>query len=94
MLQEGIEIDLATVALYPMTLAPDGTLTKIDTPVSESLYDVTYDTGTREMTFEMPGEITTPYQLEFITDIVQSPITISNTVTLSGTARATPRPGT
>ena len=85
-LQEGLEIDLDSVALYPMTLAANGTLTKVDTPVSESLYTIAYDSSTRELTFGMPGTIDSPYQLEFITDITTSPITIDNTVTLNGTS--------
>ena len=83
-LQTGLELDLDSVALYPMTLATNGTLTRGSEAVSKSLYTVTYNATTRELVFEMPGTINSPYQLEFLTDIVISPITINNTVTLSG----------
>lgn len=85
-LQAGLALDLESVELYPMTLAANGTLTKISTPVSKDLYTVTYNTATRELVFGIPGTINGPYQLEFVTDIMTSPITISNTVTLSGSS--------
>ena len=85
-LQEGLELDTDSVVMYPMTLAANGTLTRGDTPVSSALYSVTYDETTRKMTLLIPGTIDSPYQLEFITDIMTSPLTISNTVTLKGTS--------
>jgi len=85
-LQAGLEFDPDSALLYPMTLAANGTLTRGDTPVSVDLYEVTYDETTRALTLTIPGTITEPYQFEFITDIMVSPIAISNTVTLNGTS--------
>ena len=85
-LQAGLEIDIESVVLYPMTLAANGTLTRGSTPVSQSLYTVTYDSTTRTLVFGIPGTINSPYQLEFLTDIVASPIAINNTVVLNGTS--------
>ncbi len=85
-LQEGLELDRDSVALYPMTLAGDGTLTRGSTPVASSLYEVTYDETTRGLTLRIPGTIDNPYQLEFVTDVLESPLAINNTVTLNGTS--------
>ncbi len=85
-LQEGLELDPESVKLYPMTLAVNGMLTRGDTPVSTSLYEVTYDETTRKLTLRIPGTINGPYQLEFITDIMVSSLAINNTVTLNGTS--------
>lgn len=83
-LQDGLLVDLDSVALYPMTLAVNGMLTRLDTPVSKDLYTVTYNETTRELKLNMPGTHTGPYQLEFITDVLEDSMTVSNTVTLAG----------
>ncbi len=85
-LQAGLQLDLDSVTVYPMTLTADGTLTKVSTPISKDLFTVSYNATTRELVFGMPGTINSPYQLEFITDIMTSPLAISNTVTLSGSS--------
>lgn len=83
-LQSGLEVDLDSVVLYPLTLDASGSLTKGSTPVSKSLYSVTYDTSTRDLKFTMPGVHSQPYRLEFVTDVVTSPLTVNNTVTMKG----------
>lgn len=83
-LQDGLLVDLDSVVLYPMTVAANGTLTRQDTPVSTDLYTVTYNETTRELKLNMPGTHTEPYQLEFITDVLEDSMTVSNTVTLAG----------
>ncbi len=83
-LQSGLVPDLDTVKLYKMSLSADGTLIKGEL-VPDNFYTASYDSGTRVFSFAVPGQIADPYQLEFITDVMVDNLTVSNSISLSGT---------
>lgn len=88
-LQNGLALDLDSVKLYKMVLNPTtGDLSKETTPVaiSPTFYTVTYSgiSGGNEFVFGIPDTINEAYQLEFITDILVSSLSVVNNLTFNG----------
>ncbi|MGB4438807.1 MAG: collagen binding domain-containing protein, partial [Sedimentibacter sp.] len=85
-LQDELSLDVDSVKLYHMTVAPDGTQTRGD-KVSPEEYTVEYSTDTNISTFifkkaESFYEINSPYELEFITDVLVNQVSINNELAL------------
>jgi len=83
-LQTGLLLDVTTVRLYPLILETNGDLTKVNEPVSETLYTIVYDELNNSFTFRFNNEITQPYRLEFVTDVTQEQLTVQNTISMNG----------
>lgn len=90
-LQEGLALDTASVELYELNVASDGTQTKgakIDLKSNADKYSIGYDETTRVFTFEFKGEIRDAYLLEFTTDVTVDYIEIENTIELNGLGKS------
>lgn len=88
-LQTGLELDINSIKLYKMNVDPStGNLSKGTTPVAihPSFYTVSYSgvSSGNEFVFGIPDTIDEAYQLEFITDILVSPLEIVNNITFNG----------
>ena len=89
-LQEGLALDLSSVKLYPMQVnSSNGMLIKApgSSEISPSAYSVTYNSITNTFDFGIPGTITEAYQLEFITDVLEDSLVVSNSISFSGTGK-------
>lgn len=84
-LQEGLELDTSSVALYPQTRASDGTLTPAKVPADVGAF-IHYDAGTRVFTYTVPGTLEGPYLLRFRTyvDAAHHNASFQNQASLSG----------
>lgn len=83
-LQTGLFLDVSTVRLYPLILETNGDLTKVNEPLSETLYTIVYDEPNNSFRFRFNSEITQPYRLEFVTDVTQEQLTVQNTISMNG----------
>ncbi|MCF0149631.1 MAG: hypothetical protein HUJ77_14700, partial [Clostridium sp.] len=83
-LQEGLELDTATVELYNQTLNSDGKLIKGEA-VKLDKNSVQYDTNTRKFIFNFSNEVDKPYLLTFRTNVIdKNKQSFSNTIQFKG----------
>ncbi len=83
-LQEGLELDTATVELCKQTLNSDGLLVKGDAVILNK-NSVQYDVNKRNFIFDFSDEVDTPYLLTFRTNIVdKNKQPFSNTIQFKG----------
>ncbi|SFH78081.1 LPXTG-motif cell wall anchor domain-containing protein/conserved repeat domain-containing protein [Tindallia magadiensis] len=84
-LQEGLELDTATIQLNHLTIASDGSYT-IGDEVPLEAENIEYNPGTREFTFRFNQDIDSAYLLRFQTDIASGyhNATFSNEIQFAG----------
>lgn len=89
-LQNGLSLDMSSIALYKMDLDSQGNLTPENTPVAINSSNISYDSGTKTFVFTFPNGFSGPFMLNFITDIdtsvITSSTTVNNSVQFSGTS--------
>ena len=84
-LQNGLELDAATVKLVKVDTAADGKFVEKE-DVTKTLLDVSYDMKTRKVIFKFTGDIESAYRLTFRTDIepAYNTATFNNSISLKG----------